>query len=320
MSLSDDELKLHCSRILADSRINNKIIILCEGRIRDHQGTLSPQSFKQTENFQDAVFYRACIPSFWRESIPRFFNCGDRSDVLNTYSSLLKMIKDESTNLDKYHPKDIYAIVDLDIQNQNINNYHFPDVHSIFMNLYERTKVNESNANGHKIWVTGFIYKEAYFLVPKLLEIFEKFLIQPISLNSKFILEEIHLKMSKEMSEYKNLKANFNTACSFVNHCTELDFSGVDQLRDSWINEFENALNSQRKEELIFILLCITNAKEYWKQIEPTDKWTGDSLNFREEISRAIAKDFYAKLLDSEAIQYHIPYFIKMLSGSSSQI
>lgn len=58
MSFSKKELEQHCKFILSNSRINNKIIVLCEGDIYKEDGKLSPLYYKKMENFPDANFYR----------------------------------------------------------------------------------------------------------------------------------------------------------------------------------------------------------------------------------------------------------------------
>ena len=78
-----------------------------------------------------------------------------------------------------FHPKKIFAIVDLDIQIRPIDNYQFLNTQEIFCNLYDKSKINETNANNdqanHEILVTGLIHKEAYFLVPALQSIFDEY-------------------------------------------------------------------------------------------------------------------------------------------------
>lgn len=316
MSFSEEELNLHCETILTQRKILNKIIILCEGVIPKEQGTLSPQSYSQMERLPDANFYKNCIPSSWRESLPVFFNCGDRYDVLSTYFSLLEMIKEDINNNLYFHPRDIFAIVDLDLQNQTISNYHFADIHLIHGSLYEKAKINEANFNQHQIWVTGLIHKEAYFLVPELQLLFDKHPIKPLSQDNNLLLESIYLLMCNDLTNDEDLKNNFEVACSRINHCIGLDFNTIDKLRDSWEAQFKSFQDSERKQELVFGLLTIRKAKDYWNQIEPSEKFS-DGSKFRDQLSLAIAKEFYAKHTeDSVAIKYHIPYFLKMLRQS----
>ncbi|MBO1056729.1 MAG: hypothetical protein HEQ27_09515 [Dolichospermum sp. JUN01] len=59
MSFNEQELKEHCLKIIQDSRIRNKIVILCEGLLpRKVEGRRSPQLYKQMEQMPDANFYK----------------------------------------------------------------------------------------------------------------------------------------------------------------------------------------------------------------------------------------------------------------------
>ncbi len=316
MSFSEKELNQHCKIILKQRKIRNKIIVLCEGIIPKEQGRPSPQSYGRMDTLPDSNFYKACIPSNWRDSRPEFFNCGDCNNVVNTYFTLAKMIEHDTEN-QYFRPKKIFVIVDLDIQIRSIPNYRFANTQEIFCDLYDKIKINEVNVNAeepHEILVTGLIHKEAYFLVPSLQSLFDKYFIQPFYKDSRLLLEDIYLEMSHDLCSDADLKANFAIACSRINHCTGLDFSEIDKLKDSWINEFQNAIDQNRKHELIFSLLTTRKAKEYWQQIQPSSEWSRDFAAYRDQLSLAIARDFYAKQTDDEAAaKYHIPYFFKML-------
>ena len=61
-------------------------------------------------------------------------------------------------------------------------------------------------------------------------------------------------------------------------------------------------------------LLTIRKAKKYWHQVEPSSEWNRDTAVYGDQLSLAIARDFYARQTDDEAAaKYHIPYFFKML-------
>jgi hypothetical protein len=208
-------------------------------------------------------------------------------------------------------PTKLFAIVDLDLQVQNINNnYLFSDTEAIFCNLYEKTKINESKALQHRIWVTGFIHKEAYFLVPKLQTIFDQFPIGSIFNNKKLILEDIYLNMSTEIINDADLQSNFHRVCTRISYCDGLDLSEIDKLRNSWINQFQLAQSTMRKNELVFTLLTIRKSKAYWNQIQPTKEWTRPISAFKDQLLLEIGR-FYSEQTD--ATQYHIPSFFKIL-------
>jgi len=310
MSLSQEELHQHCIRILSSRRIHNKIIVLCEGSIPRIQGILSPQSYRGIDGFPDANFYKACIPRSWRESIPEFFNCGDRNDVLNTYFSLLEIVEQDA-NSSYFHPKNLFAIVDSDHQVKTLNPiYPFGDTEAIFHNLYDKTKVNKANAERHHIWVTGFIHKECYFLIPELQEVFDQLLTSAHYKSNKLLLEDIYLDMARGIIDDADLVGNFQTVCNRISHCNALDIGDPEKLKNSWKKEFQSSSDEIRKKELIFTLLAIRKAKAYWHQIEPDRNWTGSTSPFRDQLLLKIG-GFYAEQAD--AAQHHIPYFLKLL-------
>ncbi len=97
-----------------------------------------------------------------------FFTLLERHSKLRQYSYL--------------NPDKLFAIVDLDIQSQEMSqSYPFSDTEAIFEHLYDKGKVNKKNANQHRIWVTGLIHKEAYFIEPALQSVFDTF---PLTFNT----------------------------------------------------------------------------------------------------------------------------------------
>lgn len=85
----------------------------------------------------------------------------------------------------------------------------------------------------------------------------------------------------------------------------------MENLRDSWKDEFNTATNEIIKNELIYALLMIKKAKEFWeKKIEPPSHWNNSAQRFQEQLILEIAK-FYSEQTDYQ--KYHIPYFFQTL-------
>jgi len=312
MSFSQIELEEHCNQILKQRRIKNKIVVLCEGKIQDNQGTKSPQAYKRMEQMPDANFYDACVPLWWKDKPrPKFFNCGDRKDAIDTYSHLIKLPENESyLNKEK-----LFALVDLDIQLHKINDYHFSDTEQIFCNLYQSTQVIEEQATKHRIWTTGLIHKEAYFIAPEIQEVFDDplLLLSPQFKNNPAQLKDIYLELAQNISNDNDLQNNFKRVIKRIEYCNNLDCSQINNLQNTWNNQFNNCINTTNKEryrELVFALLTIRKAKEYWKQIEPNNDWTRSPKIFREQLSLKIGR-FYAE--QECDCKNHIPYFFKTL-------
>jgi len=311
MSLSPEELKQHCEEILQSRRILNKIVVLCEGDILKNQGRLSPQSYKRMEQMPDSNFYNKCVPHWWSQYRPQFFNCGDRRDVIDSYFSLLELHNKDSSS-SYLDPNKLFAIVDLDLQIQTIDSasYSFADTEDIFHNLYEKFKVKDENTALHRIWVTGLIHKEAYFLIPELQSVFDNCYTSPIYKGNSIILEDIYIDMADKMSIDLDFQNNSARGFNRISCCSGLDCSEIDKFQDSWKNQFQNALHDTRKDELVFALLTIKKAKDYWNQIQPPSDWTCPPEVFREQLSLEIGR-FYSEQSDNP--KYHIPFLLKTL-------
>jgi len=309
MSLNEIQLKQHCEYIIQSIRIRNKIVILCEGKIQTVEGRLSPQLYKEMEQMPDANFYKACVPIGWRQYRPQFFNCGDRTDVLNTYFKLLDLHGENITqsNLD---PNKLFAIVDLDIQVANIENYQFTTTEEIFYHLYEKNRVNDINSTAHRIWVTGLIHKEAYFLSPDIQTVFDNFSNVPIYNSNPVNLENIYLDMAKDLPNNPDLQNHWQRVFNRVAYCNDLDITGVKKFQDSWIYNYYQSQTNIQKIELIIALLLLVKSKNYWKKILPIQEWNSSEQAFRDQLSLEIGK-FYSK--QECNVKNHIPFFFKTL-------
>lgn len=311
MSLNLEELKKHCEIILQCRRIKNKIVILCEGDIPKLQGRPSPQSYSKMDQMPDSNFYKACVPKGWSQYRPEFFNCGDRLDVINTYFSLLDLQKKDPIN-SYLNPTKLFAIVDLDLQSQTIAyQYPFPDTETIFYNLYQKGKINQKTATQHRIWVTGLIHKEAYFIVPELQETFDNCSMLPVPLyqEKNLVLEDIYKDMAELIDKDTDLKNHQKTACQRINYCKALKFTDVNQFKISWISEFKSTQDVSQKSELIYALLTLIKAKNFWHKIQPPPDWSRSPEVYRDQLLLEIGK-FYSEHSEAE---YHLSVFFKRL-------
>ena len=316
MSLNPEQLKKHCEAILQSPKIKNKIVVLCEGGTPKMQGIDSPQAYRNMTEMPDATFYKKCVPRWWSQKRPEFVNCGDRKDVLDTYFTLPILHKQDTTN-SNLDPDRLFAMIDLDLQLETIDNYIFPDTEAIFRDIYEKSEVKEQNAAQHRIWITGLIHKEAYFMTPELQPIFDNCCNKPMykDQGNPAVLANIYLDMADAICSDLDLKINRNNRqraferisyCSGLD-CTELD---LDKFQDSWKHQFKSTKEVTRKHELIIALLTIKKAKEYWKQIKPPADWSGNEKEFREQLSLKIG-EFYSQ--QNSDVKCHIPFFIKTL-------
>ena len=321
MNTYQKKLMQHCNEILGNPNIRQRIVVLCEG-----QGSILNLSDETTVNYgkmkqmPDADFYIKCIPKTWKTYKPEFFNCQGRTGVIDTYFKLLEL-HEEGSRESYLNPDKLFAIVDLDLQSQNIDNYGFSNTEEIFSNLYQQGQVNEENTRNHRIWVTGLIHKEAYFIIPELQEIFNTSIYSPQYNGKKVILEDIYITMADAIINSNDLENNLSTVSNRISHCSGLDCTDLEKLRDSWKEQFENSPDETHKNELIYALLMLKKVKDnktqedYWEDIKPPSDWTNTEEVFRDELLRQIAK-FYSE--QSNYAKYHIPTFMQFLKHFST--
>jgi hypothetical protein len=236
------------------------------------------------------------------------------------YFKLLEL-HEEGSRESYLNPDKLFAIVDLDLQSQNIDNYHFSNTEEIFLNLYQQGQVNEENAKNHRIWVTGLIHKESYFMIPELQEVFNSQINSPMYNCQSVILEDIYITMADAIINSNDLNNNLSTVSNRISHCSGLDCTDLEKLRDSWKEQFENSPDETHKNELIYALLMLKKVKDnktqenYWKDIKPLSDCPNTEEVFRDELLKKIAK-FYSE--QSNYAKYHIPAFMQFLKHFST--
>jgi len=300
----------HCEHIYRSRSVKNKIIVLCEGDIHSVEGRESPQSYRHLQKYPDADFYKGCIPHWWQQKRPEFFNCGGRTRVLETYFRLIELHqnqtpKDSYLNIDK-----LFAIVDVDLQIARcVATYPFADTEAIFQHLYQQTRVNEPNARQHKIWVTGFVHKEAYFLAPELQPLFDNYPVKLQFVDEPLDLKKLYVQMVKDAGQHKDLVDNFATVRHRINYFSALNGEELVTWQQNWLQAFHST-DVTRQMELIYMMLTVVKTKEYWEGHLTPVEWSGTTERLQEQLTPKIA-DFYA---DAEnACQFHIPCFLKMI-------
>jgi hypothetical protein len=309
--LSEAELEQHCRYILSQRRIKNKIVILCEG-VRAQRGErLSPQLYGKMEELPDANFYNACIPYYWTQKRPQFFNCGDRSDTINTYSKLLE-INALEPEISFLSSDLLFALVDVDLCPAQIENYHFADTEDIFHDLYQGLCVRLDRLPNHRIWVTGFKQKEAYFINPDLQSFFDNYDLPIMYRDDRLRLDNLYQDMADELCKDADLHNNLSIASKRIQHCPDLECSDLQRLSQSWRSQWEVTTNY--RDNLVLPLLAISKSKPYWKEeIQPDESYSRSANVFRDALSLEIAKKFYARQDGGDCFHYHLPCFFKYL-------
>jgi hypothetical protein len=301
--LNTKDQESYCKYILESPNISNKIVVLCEGTRPKIDRTQSPQSFRQKDNSPDADFYRACIPAnLQRRYMPEFLNCGSRGEVLDTYYRLIQLHKELSPSGSYLSPDKLFALVDADLSNTKIDNYHLSSTEEIFHELYEELQLRVDRLHIHRIWVTGFKHKEAYFLNPALQGFLHEYEHDIHYKGNKLHLDTIYQDMAKDICTDTDLAINFATAVQRIAHHSDIDTSTPESLQQSWTEHWSE--NTKSRDDLAHILLAISKSKDYWNQVRkatPTNY-----TQFRSTLGLQIATKFYAQLQGEEIDRHHL--------------
>lgn len=316
MDFDSDFLARHCQTIRETPDISGKIVILCEGDIQSFEDCCSPQSYRQMKKTPDADFYNACVPANWTQRRPVFFNCGGRGNVLQTYFELLNLHSDDPEN-SYLNPDKLFAIVDCDFQPQPIDNYTFSSIDEIFYSLYDRLDVKSQMVDSHRIFVTGFVHKEGYFLVPDLQETFDEFPSPPhyqdsSESSSKLLdLQGIYHKMAIDLTQDADLEKHWDRVHPRVSTHFPGDYSTPTQFSQDWLTKFQSCEDKEEKLDPIHTLLTLRKAKDYWENcVVPPDEYSPSSQTYRDNLTLKIGT-FYSK--NSDNPRYHIPFLLNCL-------
>ena len=216
------------------------------------------------------------------------------------------------------NPNKLFAIVDLDNQNKVIENHSFLSTDAIFFDLYQKFQINPQNAPNHRIWTTGLIHKEAYFIIPDLQDFFDMCINIPHYKNNPLSLNKIYLDMAESITDDIDLEMNFQGVKKRLQDIFDSDFHDKNELKKLWINKFNATSEKEQKDQLILALLTmltIKKAKNFWENIQPPEDVSIVSERFQEQLSLEIARQFYAK--QSNNPKYHIPYFLETVQKIS---
>jgi hypothetical protein len=312
--MDNDSLSLeqHCQTIRESRRILGKIVILCEGHIQDFEGRRSPQSYRQMEKVPDANFYTACVPKDWTQNRPVFFTCGGRGNVLQTYFKLLDLhnLNPNNSYLD---PARLFAIVDCDFSPQPVQDYPFSDLDEIFHALYDQLELNPNNIPSHRIFVTGLVHKENYFLIPELQTVFDKLPCPPQYRNSAKPLDlyGLYKQMAQDLHQDADLSTHWLRAHQRVKACTSCDPSNPEKFSQDWQTAFSKTIDPIERSTLAQILLTLRKAKEYWEDyVSPPIDWSQSEQTYKDQTTLAIGR-FYSE--NSHNPRFHIPFLLKQL-------
>jgi len=291
MSLSQQELIEHCKTIMSVERLRNKIVILCEGKVPENiKETKSPHFYRKLEHIPDADFYNSSIPyRMKRLNKPIFYSSGDRVDVLNTFQYLTENGNHPNSYLDV---NKLFALVDLDIQPNDISDYPYKTTETIYNDLYFETNINQLKIKNHRILVTGLIHKEAYFLLPELKNVFNTANFKPYFDGSPLDFDKLYIQIADESFSNADFSLNFYEVIKRVKYCSSLDTSNINIFVNTWKTSYQNTTDIVEIETLVYTLLKVRKAKEYWHKIE-SNSTSFDNIRYREQLQKEIG-NFYS--------------------------
>jgi len=302
MSLSLTELESHCQTIIDLSQRKHGLIVLCEGNIHEIKGRI--EQYRRLEILPDANFYKACVPSWWIGKRPTFIPCGDRKDVIDTFFKLRKL---------HFNQEKLFAIVDLDLQPYSLTDYVVADTEALFSTCYSNGKLQKTTLQQHKLFITGLIYKEAYFLVPDLQSLFDGYPTPVMFREQPLNLQALYRRMASALATDNNLNANFQRACARICYIENLNTTDISLLQESWLQAFDGA-GSIEQDQLIQALLCIHQVKNYWQALEPKDSAI-PLPRFQEQLALAIGSFYAQQPPDSN---HHLPGFFAAMSAQNN--
>jgi hypothetical protein len=314
MSFSNKDLEKYCDEIiLKRAALDRQIVVLCEGFNDNLKELLKDPVPTIGENFadlyQDAAFYQRSIPKWCQDANIVFYICGKQAQVIKAYFYLRKKYKEKNdTRLDA---NKLFAWIDIDTQKHPLPEkeiYPFKNLESIYTDLYINGKVNDKTAQNHKIWVTGLLHKEAYFIIPELQDLFNRH--HFINLNDLY--KDIAKSILHDKNFYPLLTENFNSIKERIKHDSLLyTTQSVEDFQEKWLDEFSK-INTTSIEKISFIksLLIVAKSKTAWESIKSE---SAEHKTYRNQLSHKIALEFYAK--EERNSPHHLPHFFNALAA-----
>ncbi len=315
MSFSDAELEAHCDEIIKDPAIRNRVVVLCEGDSTPFKPTANAARIKAfAETTQDSAFYYRAIPEWWRTTRrpePSFYVCGNQENVIKAYCYLNAKHQTVQPSESYLSLNKLFALIDIDLNNKKIpkGDYPFKDLWSIYQDLYQHGKVN-NGGQGHAIWVTGLLHKEAYFLIPEMQDM--------LSQHYGLDLPSLYQNMLQDMNNRQDIRDNFTKAKNRIHHHHLSNSPSIEDFQNNWLDSFTHPQATEAdKDALAYILLTFAKSKPEWERIKSPN---GSKMspkaeintNYRNQLCFRIAKEFYAK--EAPDSEHHLPRFFNRLS------
>ena len=297
-----DERRALVTAILRTPAIRNRIVVLCEGdRLPvDGNHAPSPQMYSRLENTPDSSFYQQCVPRRWcGRRLPRFFNCGGRSDVIHAFEALRKAHRADPAG-SYLDPDKLYAIVDVDLQPADMPAGHrhlWPTTEHVHAALYHDGALKPDTDARHRIWVTALVHKEAFFVVPEVSAAFEDD--APFFRGSGLDLRALHVAVAERLVQDLDFDQRLPLVRSRLLRFAagrQLPCESGSALGASWKALATQATDHEYR-ALVRALLAVAKVKPLWSELVPDPRHgpTIPAESFREGLALKVAR-FIAEL------------------------
>ncbi|TAF57180.1 MAG: hypothetical protein EAZ61_02000 [Oscillatoriales cyanobacterium] len=191
-------------------------------------------------------------------------------------------------------------IIDLDLSPNTIEEYQYSNTEKIFEALYPNFIRLTGNTKNHKIFTTGLIHREAYFVLPQLLDVYKEFYPKVMYRGKILELRSIYEVALSHILENRGLKKNYEV---IKNRFTRLGMNLPENIMD--LEEYCKENFFLKNSDLMPIeLLLFSNIKElFWKELEFEG---GNDIFLKDQLEMQIAK-FFSSHLDEV---FHIRHIL----------
>ncbi|MBD2159579.1 hypothetical protein H6F46_02610 [Limnothrix sp. FACHB-1083] len=340
MSLNSTEIEDMAQMIYSSSAIRKKAVVLCEGapswdklkrtpRSRKEAGLAEEKEYKKSGKLSDSSFYLNCLPRYLRaEKCPQFFSCGSRSNVIDIFHQLLDLHCEDPPSDSYLDINKLFAIVDLDLEEKPIRGSIHQSIEAIYQSIYGN-RSGSLNLIDHRIYTTGLIHKEAYFMLPELKhEVFDVCAGLRYC-NGVFDLNKIYLDLIQSISKDNRIKKHFSIVRERLKgYLSPQEIEELDpiKLQEILENKFQEHLpfdwsnldsNEDFRKILTSAVLLIAKAKdEAWKKITD-DSGSEDFYYFRISMEGKIAT--YFSTHHETVKDFHIMEILKFICEKSRE-
>lgn len=143
----------------------------------------------------------------------------------------------------------------------------------------------------HRIWVTAFVHKEAFFVLPGSASVWADG-VTPYFMNDPLELPALYRAAAHGLKADKDVERNLHHMTARLGRFVagaRLNCACTDDLADSWLSEY---VRTGDDEQLIRALLAIAKIKRIWCQVMPDPRFSDEmpADGFRDQLALKIGR------------------------------